>query len=458
MMLLDRQTIPQDGSPERISRPRLDGRLPGPAAASIAVLVGPPGAGKSELVRPYRTDSSAIYFRVGNESKTFARFVHGLACACVRAAPGAKASFPRAWERALQSPAPAIVLAHWLCEHLQGIDRHIVIDDLHDAAADLSIAAFIGKLAELRPDASLTIAVRSVGALPIPLWMATRRMERPIDEAELRITRGEVFEAAERFGVGLDENDVDALLAATGGSPIAIAYALTRLRFAPHEFSLATAPASFAAIAARIFARRSGAEREFLHSAALLPSVEDDLLALSGWNDAPAIKSGMGSDAAFMWEPQADGGLRFHDRFRDYLAGRFQSCDLNFRSTIAHRAVHSLEISGRHAAALAVATHHRLIGPMGRLLDEHGFEILEAGEVDVVDETLNAFDAPDQSLGASATALRGYLEARYGRLDTAEAWFRSGWRRRRMRPYALQSRRTMLASWPCGVATMPATY
>jgi HD-GYP domain-containing protein (c-di-GMP phosphodiesterase class II) len=425
-MLLDRQALPQDGALERISRPRLDGRLAGPAAASIAVLVGPPGAGKSELIRPLRTDPNAIYFRVGNALGTFARFVHGLACASAPAAPGAQASFPRAWERALQSPSPPIVLAHWLCEHLQGIDRHIVIDDLHAAAADLSIAAFIGKLADLRPDAALTIAVRSVGALPIPLWMATRRMERPIDEAELRFTRSEIFEVAERFGLGLAGQKVDVLLAATGGSAIAVAYALTRLRCAPDEFSGADVPASFGAIAERIFARRTGAERAFLHSAALFPSIEDELLALSGWDDAPAIKDALGSDAAFIWESRPDGSRCFHDRFRDYLSAQFQACDLEFRSTIAHCAVNALAYCGRHAAALDVATHHRLIGPMGQLLDEHGFEILEAGEVDIVSETLNAFDTPEQSLGASATALRGYLEARCGRLDTAEAWFRLG--------------------------------
>ena len=141
MMLLDRQAISQGGTLERISRPRLDGWLAGPTAASIAVLIGPPGAGKSELIRPLQADPSAMYFRVGNAKATFARFVHGLACACAPAAPGAEASFPRAWERALQSPSPPIVLAHWLCEHLQGIDRHIVIDDLHAAAADLSILA-----------------------------------------------------------------------------------------------------------------------------------------------------------------------------------------------------------------------------------------------------------------------------------------------------------------------------
>ena len=424
-MLLDGQTIPAQRDPQLLARPRLESRLAGPCAASIVLLAGPPGSGKSELLRPFRRDPRAIYFRAGTGAQTFARFVHGLACAAASAAPGARASFPRAWERALQSPSPEIVLARWLCEHLQGIDRHIVIDDLH-AAADPSIAAFVGKLAELRPDAALTIAVRSAGALPIPLWMATRRMDRPIDETELRFDRSEIAQATANAGLRLDARDVDALLAASGGLAIAVAYAVSRLHRAPDEFACAAVPGSFSAIADCIFARRTGAERAFLFSAALFPSIEDDLLALSGWDDAVAIKTAIGSDAAFMWEPQSDGSDRFNDRFRDYLGERFRSCDDDFQSTIARRTVHSLTLAGRYAAALDVATRHRLIGPMGQLLDTAGFAILEAGEVDVVTEALNAIDMPDQSLGASATALRGYIEARCGRLDTSEAWFRLG--------------------------------
>jgi hypothetical protein len=78
-------------------------------------------------------------------------------------APGAEASFPRARERSLQSRSPSINLAHWLCEHLDGIDAPLVVDDLHDLASDASIASFIAEVAELRAKARLTLAVRSVG-------------------------------------------------------------------------------------------------------------------------------------------------------------------------------------------------------------------------------------------------------------------------------------------------------
>jgi ATP/maltotriose-dependent transcriptional regulator MalT len=73
----------------RISRPRLEGRLRSAGASQIAVLIGPAGTGKSELLRPYQDDPNALYFRAGNDHATFARFVQGIARAVSRVAPGA---------------------------------------------------------------------------------------------------------------------------------------------------------------------------------------------------------------------------------------------------------------------------------------------------------------------------------------------------------------------------------
>jgi ATP/maltotriose-dependent transcriptional regulator MalT len=206
-------------------------------------------------------------------------------------------------------------MAHWLCEHLDGINHPLVIDDLHDAAADPSIAAFVAKFAELRPTSSLTIALRRVGELPVPLWMATQRMERPIDEADLRFNDREVADIAQQFGLALDRNEIAALLARTHGSATAIVYAVTRQRRSPGAFSSAAAPSTFEDIAADIFARRSGHERALLFTTALYSSIDDELLAQNGWSNAPEIRSTMAEDAAFMWERDEAGILRFHDRF-----------------------------------------------------------------------------------------------------------------------------------------------
>jgi putative nucleotidyltransferase with HDIG domain len=413
---------------EHLLRPRLEARLANRAASPIVVLAAPAGSGKSELLRPLRDDARTLYYRVGNERATFARFVHGIAAALAHVAPGAQASFPRAFERALQSRSAGGVLAHWLAEHLAGIDAPLVIDDLHDAT-NPSIATFIAKFADLRPAAPLTIAVRAVGALPVALWMATRRMDRPIDEHDLRFDRAEVAQAAHRLGLRPAAADLDALCAASGGSPIAVMYALTRRRDDPRAIARPEVATSFEDIARSMFARRSGRERAFLFSATLFPRQDDALLALSGWDDAGEIRAATGGDAAFMWETDAAGTLRFHDRFRDFLAREFQTYDDDFRLTIGRRTVRTLTTAGRYVDALEVATSQRQTSAVAELLDEHGFALLESGNIGVISEAFDIVTADDGDqapLGARATALRGYLDARSGRLDTSEAWFRLG--------------------------------
>jgi putative nucleotidyltransferase with HDIG domain len=406
----------------RICRPRVERALARAAGSAVTVLVGAAGCGKSDALRAQLEGSPAIVFRVGNARRTFARFVHGLAQAVSTVAPGAAASFPRAWERSLQSRSPSVSLAHWLCEHLEGSDQTIAIDDLHDTAGDANIASFIAKCVELRPDARFTIAARSVGALPIALWMATRQMQRPIQEQDLRFTATEVAQAAERLGAPLTSEVSRTLLDATNGFPVAVMYALTLLRDEPVTFLADGIPASFEGIAAAIFARRSAEEQDFLLTSALMPTIEDDVLRLCGWPEPEALRVAMGSDARFMSERCELGERRFNDRFDDFLIRRLQAREPAFRSQSARRVVDALSTAGQHAAALEVATRQQMTQTIGNLLDAHGFEILESGEVDSIGEALHAVD--ESTLGSTGFALRAYIEARSGHLDTAEAWFR----------------------------------
>jgi HD-GYP domain-containing protein (c-di-GMP phosphodiesterase class II)/tetratricopeptide (TPR) repeat protein len=425
-MLSEEHTLANETGPVRVPRPRLARLLAETNAAPITVLVGPPGAGKSDVLQASLLGSPAVYFRVGNERQSLARFVHGLADALAPVAAGPQASFARAWERSLQSRSRATVLAHWLCEHLEGVHIRIIVDDLHDAAGDASVSSFLAALAELRPDARLTLAGRTLGALPTALWMATGRMVQPINETELRFDRAEIRAAAHAYGVVLPAETPRDILVATGGLPIAVSYALTQLRDAPRAFVAAATPASFAEIAADIFARRSEREQDFLFNAALLPCIEDDAMQLLGWSDPHATRAAMGGDAAFMWEPGPHGESYFHDRFRDYLMAEFQTRGAAFKSTIAFQTINSLSLVGRHAAALEVATRQRMTTAIDELLDAHGFEILESGEVEIVSEAIGAVAGSEQTIGASGLALRGFIEARSGHFDTAEAWFRLG--------------------------------
>lgn len=392
------------------------------AAAPVTLLVGPAGSGKSVAVRALTANPATLCFRVGRERRTFARFAHGLAEAIASVAPGAQASFARAWERSLQSRSPAAALARWLCEHLDGSAADLVIDDLHDIAADPSIATCIATIAQLRTKARLIITARTVGALPVALWMATGQLvSAPIDEADLAFRQEEIAELAQQAGAHIGASRVCEILLATNGLAIAVAYALARPE-CDWPQKIFDIPASFEAVAADVFARRTQVQKNFLFAASPLPDLDDDLLRMLGWDQPGQIRCDMGRDASVMWGCDDRGAIRFHDRFHEYLERRFQSLDMDLRSNIIHQAVEVLASAGRHAAALEVATRQPFIKAMGELLDTHGFEMLESGAVDAISDALATVE--ESSLGATGIALRGYMEARSGRLDTAEAWFR----------------------------------
>jgi ATP/maltotriose-dependent transcriptional regulator MalT len=247
-------------------------------------------------------------------------------------------------------------------------------------------------------------------------------MQRPIDETDLKFDRAEITEAAQRIGLTLEDRTKRAILLATNGLPIAVTYALTRLRADPFQSVPWPVPSSFEDIATDIFGRRTEREKEVLMVAAMLPRIEDDVLGLLGFEDFEAIRNAMGSDTAFMWERDAQGGTNFHDRFRDYLARELQAREVTFRAKLAHHVIDSLVLAGRHAAALEVATLQPMIKAIGELLDTYGFGIIESGETDIISEALAAVE--EASLGAVGVAVRAYMEARSGHLDTAEAWFR----------------------------------
>ncbi len=86
------------------------------------------------------------------------------------------------------------------------------------------------------------------------------------------------------------------------------------------------------------------------------------------------------------------------------------------------RAVDELVASDRLREALELACAAALIDRVATLLREHGLALEDHGEVDAVDSALDAL--PDEVDDAAIAMLRALREARLGRTDTSEAWFR----------------------------------
>ncbi len=401
-----------------IERPRLAPYLAFTEAVRVVVLLGPAGYGKSSAVRGLLEDPRWVHYRVGRKRTTFARFVRGFAQALGAKAAGAQASFPRAWERALQSGSPETVLARWLCEHVHDTDADFLIDDLHEAGADPLIAAFIEEIVRIRVDRRLVITARIPGALPIPLWMATGVMNRPLDAAQLRFDVAEITALSRTFGRHVDVPPN--VFCDTTACPVSVVHALASGSLDALDSGMLP---SFSALAGRIFARRSRREQQFLLFATMLPDLDPDLLDTSGWSDWRTLVTQMRPDAPFMWRTRPGPSPQFHDRFADYLATQLTLEESTLRVEMARIAVRVLQQRRQYADALYTAVQQGLVDEIDRLLDAHGFDILESGRADEISEALGVIDAGGISVRAAATAIRGYIDARLGRFDTSEAWF-----------------------------------
>jgi putative nucleotidyltransferase with HDIG domain len=404
-----------------IVRPRIAQRLDTALSAPITILMGPSGCGKSVALRGHGALTSALRYRAGSLGGTLVSFVRGFARAVAEVSPGAQTSFARAWERGLQSGSPEAALAHWMCEHLAQSDATIIIDDLHDATENPSVAAFIAKFAELRSPRRTVLCARVPGLLPVALWLATRMMDRPIDEAELRFVRADVEALAASMGQPISAAQAQTIIAGTGGLAVAVRYALARYGASDGDgFDLVTSDAQ---IVKAILARRSDAQRELLYICSMLPVVHADVLAALGWPDLAGTIEAMVSDAPFIWDVRDGAPVRLRDGARAYVATALSACDDEHRILLALRVVRTLDATEHYADALTVAAQQCLPQALRALVDAHGFAILESGQIDVISEAMALIDG---SKGGVATALLGYLESALGRLDTSEAWFALG--------------------------------
>ncbi len=180
-------------------RARINERLERAARFPVTLIVAPAGFGKSSALRDFLAASGldAVQYDVRREDNTLLAFVHRLSEALESVAPTALAAFPSIQERVLAGAEPVRQLSDWFAEHLKGVSRTIVIDDLHYAAADPASIALLADLVE-RCSGRIRwiVAARSDAGLPIGTWIAYGRMDLPLGEDDLRFTTQEALNAA----------------------------------------------------------------------------------------------------------------------------------------------------------------------------------------------------------------------------------------------------------------------
>jgi LuxR family maltose regulon positive regulatory protein len=411
-----------------LERPRLIERLIESAHFPITLVVAPAGYGKSIALRQYLRGLREPYvrFALRAEHASLLSFLRGFAEALSECAPHAMASLAGAYERNQASPKLGADLARWMHAHLESFPNVVAIDDLHIADGDEEVARFLTALIELSKDCiRWVLASRSTKSFPVGSWLAYREADFPIEEQDLRFTFEEAKSAASGLDLSIRDDELRDLLELTEGWPAAMSFALrtstrsTDLR----NVSAVTREMIYRFLAEQVYARLSEDERSLLEVAMALPIIEVDVLERAGFDRALQITEHLRERTAFIYE-ESPGIYQCHDLFREFLRHQSALGGKRAQHSIHERAARALEASDdiEHAiAAYVVASSRR---DVLRLLERHGFDLLERARSDVVSRAIESLDEVSRCENATVLALQGALYAIACKFTRADSFFR----------------------------------
>jgi len=416
-----------DGNTTRmpLMRARVNDRLARAARFPVTVLVAPAGFGKSVALRDYLETArvDAVRAELGRDDATLLRFARALAEAIAPLAPDARAAFPAAQERVGAAEDPVRELAGWFAEHLKRSVGTVVVDDLHHAAADPRAVALLVQIVE-RTAARIRwiVASRSDAGLPIASWVGYGRMDLPIGEDELLLTREEALAAAEAIDAAVDPAEVEALRTLTGGWPVAMGIAL---RARTHAFDLVSAASGtremvYRYLAEQVFTGLTRSQQRFLLATAVLPSFDEATADALGMT--PGALDELRRSVTFVGT-SADGRFRYHDLFRDFLERELRRVGATAWYDAHVGAGALLEGRGDDAAALAVYAKVGAGEEIARLVSRTGIALLERGAGELLAQAIDSLPERERRENATVLGVRAMLNANRNAFDVAETEF-----------------------------------
>ncbi len=365
-------------------------------------------------------------FSLRPEHTTLLSFLRGFTEALGENAPHTIDSLAGAYERNQSSPKRDLDLAQWLDAHLELFTGVIAIDDLHVADGDPQVAGFLTALIERSKErVRWIIASRSTAGLPVGSWLAYRDAELPVDEHELRFSLAEVAQAARDLDLTIRDDELKDLLDLTEGWPAALTFALrTSTRSADlRNVSAVTREMIYRFLAEQVYGSLDDGERALLEVAVALPSIDVDVLERAGFDRALPIVERLRERTAFIYE-ESRGVYQCHELFREFLRHQSALAGKRAQQRVHERAARALEASGDVEHAIAGYAAAASSSDVLRLLEGHGFNLLERARSDVVTRGVEALDDVTRRNNSSALALQGALESVSGKFTRAESLLR----------------------------------
>ena len=373
-------------------RPRVRECLAKAATYPIVLVVAPAGYGKTAAMDEY-LESLEAHVRIDVRSKH-------------------------------QTPA---AFAQSLCDVVpEGYRGIAAIDGLEIVQHDPEIAKHLVDAIEgTKSRVTWILASRSSDGLPIGTWLTYGDCERIIGAGDLRFTLEEAEGLTRHLGCEANDDELAGVLELTEGWPAAVHVAL-RSGSHPgenHKLLAAVRDATQRLWAEQVFPDLRERERELLTVGALLPEIDVGLLVLAGFPDALQMLENVRRRTSLL-EEGAGGTYRCATLFREFLRQRAELSGKDGQRVPHFLAARALETAGKVEAALDAYGAAQKKAEILRMLEHHGFDLLERGRADVVSRATEALTDETRQGNPRILALRGVVQSLAGNPARAEALLR----------------------------------
>lgn len=387
------------------------------ASYGIVLIVAAPGYGKSSALHDAYDSESAIFIELQQGNATVEAFFKALVA---KAVPRYSQSLAMLVEK---TPADTLVetVIPWLSARLRGVEKAIVVDDLHHLFSDERATSALQLLVDATHHALTWIfSSRETPEFPVGTWIAHEWMRRPITGGDLAYRDDEAIELAKALGIGISRSDVAAFVEITGGWPIALRLHLTNwdpLRpTLPAE--MRTREVLFRYLEEQLWSRVEPDDRAFLECAVVLPQPALSVMREAGFPDAGSAFERLSRRITLIERDEA-GDFRLHPMLREFIVERQRLDGPRFDAVVAS-AARALAKLGLIADALRLYAGLKAEDDVLRILASAGFNLIESGEKSAVRSALSALSGKRRE-DPVACGLRGYLLSLDGAFASAEA-------------------------------------
>jgi ATP/maltotriose-dependent transcriptional regulator MalT len=176
-------------------------------------------------------------------------------------------------------------------------------------------------------------------------------------------------------------------------------------------------------LAEQVYSGLDEDERALLEVAIALPIINVSVLERGGFDRALPIVERLRERTAFIYE-ESPGTYGCHDLFRDFLRHQSALGGKRAQQRTHERAARALEASGDIEHAIAAYVLAGSPSDVVRLVERHGFDMLERARGDVVARAVESLDEQTRRQNATILALQGALQATAGKFARAESLLR----------------------------------